>query len=244
MLPGVERTFVTVDFWLEGVHCFEFVKGTCTLKLSYLFVLALAFTTYGSAQSTPAERGQDLAIGRKAAASTVTKSEEVYLQNNILFELSDTGWTGLNLGRSRLLHSMGWWPRYLNEYAKRTGVADVAAMEDAYNFDGAAEAAQALKGKVTIHLKDDNVKWTQAKAEQFVSYAGTVVEFIGDSYGYTPKNGVYHVTLLFTPKVNDIAVFYNKSDGSFIIKAPSELSPNEWDSKMKAGLLKGGAFRY
>jgi hypothetical protein len=205
-------------------------------------VLALSLTCW--AQSTPAERGADLANGRRAAASTVTKSEEVYLTNNILFELTEPGWTGLQLGRERLLHSMGWWPRYLTEYAKRTGVGDIAGMENNGNADGAAETAQGLKGKVTIHLKDDNVKWTKEKAEHFVSYAGQLVEFIGDGYGYTPANGVYNVTLIYTPKVSDIAVAYNKADGSFIVKAPSELEPPGWDTKMKAGLMKAGKFRY
>ena len=214
------------------------------MKILRLFgvVLALSFSCW--AQSTPAERGADLANGRRAAASTVTKSEEVYLTNNILFELSEPGWTGLQLGRERLLHSMGWWPRYLTEYAKRTGVGDIAGMENNGNADGAAETAQGLKGKVTIHLKDDNVKWTKEKAEHFVSYAGQLVEFVGDGYGYTPANGVYNVTLIYTPKVSDIAVTYNKADGSFIVKAPSELEPAGWDGKMKAGLMKAGKFRY
>lgn len=196
------------------------------------------------AQTTPAERAQDLAIGRKGAAYTVNKSEEVYLNNNVLFELSEAGWAGLNLGRERLLHSMGWWPRYLTEYAKRIGVGDIAAMENSGNFDGAADAAQGLKGKVTIHLKDDNVKWTKEKAEHFVSYAGELVEFLDDSWGYTPNNGVYNVTFIYTPKVSDIAVTFNKADGSFIVKAPSELEPPGWDTKMKTGLMKAGKFRY
>lgn len=214
------------------------------MKILRLFGVVLALSLTCWAQSTPAERGADLANGRRAAASTVTKSEEVYLTNNILFELSEPGWTGLQLGRERLLHSMGWWPRYLTEYAKRTGVGDIAGMENAGNPDGAAETAQGLKGKVTIHLKDDNVKWTKEKAEHFVSYAGQLVEFVGDGYGYTPANGVYNVTLIYTPKVSDIAVTYNKADGSFIVKAPSELEPPGWDGKMKAGLMKAGKFRY
>lgn len=214
------------------------------MKILRLFGVVLALSLTCWAQSTPAERGADLANGRRAAASTVTKSEEVYLTNNILFELSEPGWTGLQLGRERLLHSMGWWPRYLTEYAKRTGVGDIAGMENTGNPDGAAETAQGLKGKVTIHLKDDNVKWTKEKAEHFVSYAGQLVEFVGDGYGYTPANGVYNVTLIYTPKVSDIAVTYNKADGSFIVKAPSELEPPGWDGKMKAGLMKAGKFRY
>jgi len=214
------------------------------MKILRLFGVVLALSLTCWAQSTPAERGADLANGRRAAASTVTKSEEVYLTNNILFELSEPGWTGLQLGRERLLHSMGWWPRYLTEYAKRTGVGDIAGMENNGNADGAAETAQGLKGKVTIHLKDDNVKWTKEKAEHFVSYAGQLVEFVGDGYGYTPANGVYNVTLIYTPKVSDIAVTYNKADGSFIVKAPSELEPAGWDGKMKAGLMKAGKFRY
>lgn len=205
-------------------------------------MLVLAGACWG--QATPAERAEDLTIGRRAAAYTVNKSEEVYLNNNVLFELSDAGWTGLNLGRERLLHGMSWWPRYLTEYAKRTGVGDIAAMENSNNQDGAAETAQGLKGKVTIHLRDENVKWTKEKAEHYVSYAGTLVEFLGDGYGYTPKNGVYNVTLIFTPKVSDITVAYNKSDGSFVFKAPSELEPPGWSDKMKAGLMKGGKFRY
>lgn len=215
-----------------------------SLKMFRLFGVALALSAACWGQSTPAERAQDLANGRRAAAYTVNKSEEVYLNNNILFELTDAGWTGLNLARERLLHGMGWWPRYLTEYAKRTGVGDIAGMENSGNQDGAAETAQGLKGKVTLHLKDDGVKWTKAKAEHFVSYAGTLVEFVGDGYGFTPTNGVYNVTLLYTPKVSDIAVFYNKADGSVVVKAPSELEPPGWDSKMKAGLMKAGKFRY
>ncbi len=209
-----------------------------------VFAVALSLSAACWGQATPAERGQDLANGRRAAASTVTKSEEVYLTNNILFELTDEGWTGLNLGRERLLKSMGWWPRYLTEYAKRIGLGDIAGMENNANPDGAAEVAQGLKGKVTIHLKDDNVKWTKSKAEHFVSYAGQLVEFIGDGYGYTPANGFYNVTLLYTAKVSDIAVSYNKADGSFVVKAPSEIEPPGWGNKMKAGLLKAGKFRY
>jgi len=206
-------------------------------------IIALALSGAGWAQSTPAERAEDLVIGRRAAAYTVNKSEEVYLNNNVLFELSDSGWAGLNLGRDRLLHSMSWWPRYLTEYAKRTGVGDIAGMENSNNQDGAAETAQGLKGKVTIHLKDENVKWTKDKAEHYVSYAGTLVEFLGDSYGYTPKNGSYNVTFIMTPKVSDITGTYNKADGSFVFKAPSELEPPGWGDKMKAALMKGGTFR-
>jgi hypothetical protein len=209
-----------------------------------LFGVALVLTAACWAQSTPAERAEDLTTGRRAAAYTVNKSEEVYLTNNVLFELSDAGWTGLNLGRDRLLHSMGWWPRYLTEYAKRIGVGDIAGMENGGNQDGAADTAQGLKGKVTLHLKDDNVKWTKEKAEHYVSYAGTLVEFLGDGHGYTPKNGVYNVTFIMTPKVSDIAVAFNKADGSFIIKAPSELEPSGWDTKMRTGLMKAGKFRY
>ena len=205
-------------------------------------ILALSAVCWG--QSTPAERAADLANGRRAAASTVTKYEEVYLNNNIFFELSDAGWTGLNLGRERLLKSMGWWPRYLTEYAKRVGLADIAGMENNGNPDGAAEAAQGLKSKVAIHLKDDNVQWNKAKAEHYVAYATTLVEFLGDGYGYSPTNGVYNVTLIYTPQVKDIVVAYNKKDGSFIFKAPSELEPPGWENKLKAGLLKAGKFRY
>lgn len=209
-----------------------------------MFGVALVLSAACWAQSTPAERGQDLANGRRGAAYTVYKSEEVYWANNVLFELTDAGWAGLNLDRDGLLHRLSWWPRYLTEYAKRTGVGDIAAMENSNNQDGAADTAQGLKGKVTLHLKDDNVKWTQDKAKRFISYAGTLVEFLGDGYGYTPANGVYNVTFIYTPSVKDIAVAYNKADGSFVVKAPSELEPSGWDSKLKTGLMKGGKFRY
>ena len=71
-----------------------------------------------------------------------------------------------------------------------------------------------------------------------------MLEFLGDGPGYAPRNGIYNVTLILTPKVSDIVVAYNKTDGSFVVKAPSELEPPAWSDKMKAAFMKGGTFRY
>lgn len=207
-------------------------------------LIILLLTLPGLAQATPEERGQEIAIRRKAGAYTVTRSEEVYLANNYRFELSDAGWQAMLLASDRVTHGMGWWPRYVNEFAKRMGWADIAGMENSNNMEGAAEAAQGFKDKVVIHLKDDGVKWTKEKAEKYIQMAGTLVEFIGDSHGFTPNSGRYIVTFVMTPKVNDIAVAFNKADGSFVVKAPSELEPPGWDTKMRTGLMRGGKFRY
>ncbi len=206
-----------------------------------LFTLAVASPLW--AQTPADERADDLVLRRKAAAYSPTKSEAVFLHNNILFEMSEAGWNGINLKGDGLLHSMSWWPRYLCEYAKRIGVGDIAAMDNSNNPDGAADTAQGLKGKVTIHLKDDPLKWNAQKAENYYRYCGKLVDFLQDYEGFTPKNGVVNWTFIMTPSVSDCVVTVNKSDGSAVIKMPSELEPSEWDTKMRRGLMKLGSFR-
>ncbi len=167
--------------------------------------------------------------------------ESMILDKYFTFKVSPACW-------KKLCEKDGWGPKTaansvtnFAEYAKRAGWGDFEAAESANNNDRennkphVQEMVNDLSGKFSFTLNADQIACSDAEWELVHRMWGSTFEALANGR-WKPKHGAVHLTMTFSPKAKDIAVTVAPDGQHFSVTCPSQVEPEEWDTKIQNGL--------
>lgn len=197
---------------------------------------------------------QSFAQGNMATAIDDAKKSGSYTaavvgENCITIKAPEDCWKylGDNASTASASNFINYQGRYLAAFAKYMGWSDVADKSPSYGDDDGKkfveDEVKIFKGKVSLSLDAGDMPCTEENCKLMMRYASTPGEFMEELLSYKsswkPKSGEMHVKVLMSSTVKDIDV---KTDGkNFTVTCPWKNEPSEWDSKIDAGLKKGGS---
>lgn len=136
--------------------------------------------------------------------------------------------------------------RGLAVFAKYMGWSDVADESPSWGDNDKKKFIEnevdGFKNKVSLVMDAGDMPCNEENCKLMERYAITVPEYMTELQDYSstwkPKSGEMHVRVVMSGTIKDIQV---TTDGkNFTVTAPWKAEPNEWDTKIKSGLKKGG----
>lgn len=185
-----------------------FVHGATTVAV---LALLLCGSESGSAIAQSADKTALVDAVREYKINSAWES--MILDKYFTFKVSPACW-------KKLCEKDGWGPK-------------TAASEN--NKPHVQEMVNDLNGKFSFTLNADQIACSDAEWDLVHRMWGSTFEALANGR-WKPKHGAVHLTMTFSPKAKDIAVAVAPDGQHFSVTCPSQVEPEEWDTKIQNGL--------
>jgi hypothetical protein len=135
----------------------------------------------------------------------------------------------------------------IGDYARYLKNTDLRKIDTANNNDRKGNrprvkaAIDGLKGKISFTLRGQGVIYDAPAKALLFRYLNFMSGFLGQRYGrFVPRGGSAAVTFVFSATATDVSVSVSPDAKTFTVTAPVHDEPNEWDSKIRKGMNRGG----